>query len=51
MARLVGAAEEERMVEEGMTLTSCPAPNGDVVDKDENEEEADESRSEDGEGE
>jgi DNA gyrase subunit A len=38
VARLVGKAEEERVMEQGRTLTSCPPPNGDVVD--ENGEEA-----------
>jgi len=28
IARLVGTSEEERVVEAGRTLTSCPAPNG-----------------------
>ncbi len=35
VARLVGASEEERTIESGRTLTSCPAPNGDMVDEDE----------------
>lgn len=30
VARLIGKLEEERTVEAGRTLTSCPAPNGDV---------------------
>jgi len=30
VTRLVGKLEEERVVEAGRTLTSCPAPNGDV---------------------
>ncbi|MEM2892354.1 MAG: DNA gyrase subunit A [Thermoplasmata archaeon] len=30
VARLIGKLEEERAVEAGRTLTSCPAPNGDV---------------------
>ena len=30
VARLVGISEEERVVEAGRTLTSCPAPNGDI---------------------
>ena len=29
IARLVGSIEEERVVEAGRTITSCPAPNGD----------------------
>ena len=33
VARLVRTSEEERVVEAGRTLTSCPAPNGDVVDE------------------
>src|SRR5512136_123591 len=37
VARLVGKAEEERVMEQGRTLTSCPAPNGDLVDEDEKE--------------
>jgi DNA gyrase subunit A len=42
VARLVGTREEERVVEEGRTLTSCPAPNGDT-DEDKNSNEEDES--------
>ncbi len=30
VARLVGVREEERVVEAGRTLTSCPPPNGDA---------------------
>jgi len=33
VACLVRTSEEERVVEAGRTLTSCPAPNGDVVDE------------------
>jgi len=42
VARLVGKAEEERVMEEGRTLTSCPSPNGDVVDEDGDKESEDE---------
>ena len=40
IARLVGATEEERVVEAGRTLTTCPTPNGSV---DENGEDGGES--------
>jgi DNA gyrase subunit A len=33
IARLFGVQEEERVVEAGRTLTSCPAPNGDGSDE------------------
>jgi len=51
VARLVGKAEEERVMEEGRTLTSCPSPNGDVVDEDgDKESEDEEPEDEDSEG-
>jgi DNA gyrase subunit A len=34
VARLLAEIEEQRVVEAGRTLTSCPAPNGDLVDED-----------------
>ncbi len=33
VTRLLAESEEQRMVEAGRTLTSCPAPNGDAVDE------------------
>lgn len=33
VARLLGEKEEERVVDSGRTLTTCPAPNGDLVDE------------------
>lgn len=39
VTRLLGESEEQRMVEAGRTLTSCPAPNGDTVDGGGDEEE------------
>ncbi|MCU0851905.1 MAG: DNA gyrase subunit A [Thermoplasmata archaeon] len=50
VARLLGAAEEERVVEAGRTITSCPAPNGDAVDEDEEEPDEDEKGPEDDSG-
>ncbi|OGS41949.1 MAG: DNA gyrase subunit A [Euryarchaeota archaeon RBG_16_62_10] len=45
VAHLVGQSEEKRVVEAGRTLTSCPAPNGDVVDgKDDEDEGEDEDQ-------
>jgi DNA gyrase subunit A len=38
VARQVGVREEERVVEAGRTLTSCPAPNGDTNGEGESEE-------------
>jgi len=38
VARLVGMQEEERVVEAGRTLTSCPAPNGESDAEDEGDE-------------
>ena len=40
VARLVGISEEERVVEAGRTLTSCPSPNGDVDGGKENDDES-----------
>jgi len=40
VARLIGLSEEERAVA-SRTLTSCPAPNGDIVDEDGGEDEGD----------
>jgi DNA gyrase subunit A len=52
VARLLASSEEKRVVEAGRTLTSCPAPNGDVVDENGGEEGDDESEGsgQDGEG-
>jgi hypothetical protein len=36
VARLIGLSEEERAVA-SRTLTSCPSPNGDIVDGNEDE--------------
>jgi hypothetical protein len=56
VARLVGMQEEERVVEAGRTLTSCPTPNGESdgsdgsdrgSDDDEVTDEPDESGEED----
>jgi hypothetical protein len=33
LARLVGAAEEERMVESARTLTKCPTENGELPEE------------------
>jgi DNA gyrase subunit A len=33
VTRLLAESDEQRMVEAGRTLTSCPAPNGDAVDE------------------
>jgi DNA gyrase subunit A len=51
VTRLLGKAEEERAMEAGRSLTSCPTPNGDVVDKDEEEgpEDSDEDAEDTGE--
>src|SRR4030042_1489882 len=46
VARLLGAAEEERVVEAGRTITSCPTPNGDAVDDESEEPDEDEKDSE-----
>ncbi len=60
VTRLVGKAQEERAMETGRTLSSCPTPNGDVIDDDseggpedeepedseEHEEESDEGKEE-----
>jgi len=43
VTRLMPPSEEERVVEAGRTLTSCPPPNGDVVDKNGEEEDEPES--------
>ena len=40
VARLVGISEEVRVVEAGRTLTSCPAPDGDVDGGKENDDES-----------
>jgi len=40
VTRLVGKAEEERAMEAGRSLTSCPTPNGDVVDENGGEDDA-----------
>jgi hypothetical protein len=37
----------ERVVEAGRTLTSCPSPNGDVVDEDREDKEESEETEED----
>jgi len=45
VTRLLAELEEQRVVEAGRTITSCPAPNGDLVDEDspkDDEEERDE---------
>ena len=39
VTRLLGKAEEERAMEAGRSLTTCPAPNGDVVDEDAEDDE------------
>ena len=46
VTRLVGKVEEERAMEAGRSLTSCPTPNGEVVDEDEKEEDAEEESEE-----
>lgn len=50
VARLMAMSEEERLVEAGRTLTSCPAPNGDVVDKTGKEDESERSDENGGDG-
>lgn len=40
VVRLVGESEEQRVVESGRTFTSCPAPNGDAVDENNEDDEA-----------
>jgi DNA gyrase subunit A len=47
VTRLIGESEGERMVDASRTITSGPAPNGDVVDKDEPEDEEEEKTEED----
>jgi DNA gyrase subunit A len=46
VARLLAMSEEERVVEAGRTLTSCPAPNGDLLDKNGDEESEEHSHDE-----
>ncbi|OGS45072.1 MAG: DNA gyrase subunit A [Euryarchaeota archaeon RBG_13_57_23] len=56
VTRLIGATEEERAVEAGRTITSCPAPNGDIAeekgedegDKESEEPEEEQDETEDG---
>ena len=43
IARLVGTSEEERVVEAGRTLTSCPAPNGEGDSSKERDEESEDA--------
>jgi DNA gyrase subunit A len=52
VTRLVGKAEEERAMEAGRSLTTCPTPNGDIVDEngDDKEGEEPEGEAEDDEG-
>ena len=52
VTRLIGATEEERAMEAGRTITSCPAPNGDLTDDEGEDEGGKESEEpEDGDGE
>jgi len=52
VTRLIGATEEERAMEAGRTITSCPAPNGDLTDDEGGDEGGKESEEpEDGDGE
>jgi len=47
IARLVGSSEEERVVEVSRTLTSCPAPNGDLDEGDERSGDSEKDKPED----
>jgi len=50
VTRLVGREQEERAMEAGRSLTSCPTPSGDVVDEDgdENGDEAEDREEDEG---
>jgi len=47
VTRLLAESDEQRMVEAGRTLTSCPTPNGDSVDEDKASEGKEEDLEED----
>jgi len=48
VARLVGAAQEERALEEGRTRTTCPVENGESSDESDSEEDEGENGEEEG---